>query len=202
MEFLLTFQNHPSAYLTDTEPVRGYIEDRISSELSEWDVLFPGLAERSEKSLVSDILGFRIICQRRSPGKRSTKDLLMITNKQRVASRGIEKIGLTQDEISEAEERYRNETTSLHSGRHLNFPDRIYRRLRKKPLLAVHLLAIGQEGEDLSGSSPIVAWSISFPQTSVEESNATYLVNPTWLLERYGPEDDEDEMAGDDGRND
>ncbi len=202
MEFLLTFQNHPSSCLTDTESVRGYIEDRISSELSEWDVLFPGLVEKSEKSLVSDILGFRITCQRRSPGKRSTKDMLMITNKQRVASRGIEKTGLTSDEISEAEEKYRNETASSHSGRHLNFPDRIYRRLRKNPLLLVHLLAIGQEDEDLSRSTPIVAWSISFPQTSVEEKNATYMVNPTWLVERYGPEDDEDEMAGDDDRND
>ena len=202
MEFLLTFQNYPSSYLTDTEPVRGYIEDRISSELSEWDVLFPGLFEKSEKSLVSDILGFRIICQRRSPGKRSTKDMLMITNKQRVASRGIEKTGLTSDEISEAEERYRGGKASSHSGRHLNFPDRIYRWIRKKPLLLVHLLAIGQEDEDLSRSVPIIAWSISFPQTSVEEKNANYMVNPTWLVERYGPEDDEDEMAGDDDRND
>ena len=73
--------------------------------------------------------------------------MLMVTNKQRVSSRGIEKIGLTSDKISKAEEDYRNANRSR-SGNNLNFPDRIYRRVRKNPLLIVHLLAIGRNNEE------------------------------------------------------
>lgn len=173
------------------------LSDRSEGELSEWDVFFPSLRGCTEKSLVSQILGFRIVCQRRSPGKRSNENMLMVTNKQRVSSRGIEKIGLTSDEILNAEEDYRKENPS-HSGKNLNFPDRIYRRVRKNPLLVVHLLAIGGKDEDLSHNDPIIAWSISFPRTSVEERKVDYVVNTTWLAERYGPEDDEIEMDGDD----
>lgn len=197
MQFLSAFWNHSQSYLTATGPVRQYISDRSEGELSEWDVFFPSLRGCTEKSLVSQILGFRTVCQRRSPGKRSNKNMLMITNKQRVSSRGIEKIGLTSDEILKAEEDYRKENPS-HSGKNLNFPDRIYRRVRKNPLLVVHLLAIGGKDEDLSHNDPIIAWSISFPRTSIEERKVDYVVNTTWLAERYGPEDDEIEMDGDD----
>lgn len=197
MQFLSAFQNHPQSYLTAPGPVRQYISDRSGGELSEWDVFFPSLRESTAKSLVSQILGFITVCQRRSPGKRSDKNMLMVTNKQRVSSRGIEKIGLTSDKISKAEEDYRNANRSR-SGNNLNFPDRIYRRVRKNPLLIVHLLAIGRNNEDLSHSDPIIAWSISFPRTSVEEKRVDYVVNTTWLARRYGPEDDEIEMDGDD----
>ena len=60
----------------------------------------------------------------------------------------------------------------------------------------VHLLAIGKDADDLRGSKPVVAWSISFPATSREEKKVEYVVNTTWDRERY-PEDDDDEDAGD-----
>src|SRR5690606_16551987 len=123
---------------------------------------------------------------------------LLVTEKQRVSSRGIEAVGLTEDEVSAARKGYRNETDPPRSSDRLNYPDRIYRRVRQRPLLVVHLLAIGEEDEDLSKSDPVVAWSISFPRTDHEEKKVEYVVNTTWFRERYQEEEDEDEAEGDD----
>jgi DNA (cytosine-5)-methyltransferase 1 len=79
-----------------------------------------------------------------------------------------------------------------------NYPDRIYRERRTRPLLIVHLLAIGEAEADLSKERPVVAWSISFPRTNLEEDRVEYVVNTTWLRENYREEIDEDEMGGDD----
>ena len=89
---------------------------------------------------------------------------LHITEKQRVSSRGIERTGLSESEIETAKRAYRNEKEPPRSDEGLNYPDLIYRRVRKRPLIVIHLLAIGSREEDLSSSTPVVAWSISFPR--------------------------------------
>ena len=141
-------------------------------------------------------LGFDLICQRRSPGERSDDGTLLITNKQRVASRGLERVGLSEEQIRQAEEEYAK-SIGLSPRESINYPDRIYRQVRTCPLLVVHPLAIGAEGKDLSETKPVVAWSISFPKTDREETKVEYMVNTVWFEERYGDED-EDEAAGDD----
>ena len=198
IDFLAAFRNHPGSFLTDTDPVRKYIEERMQTELSEWDVYFAGVSRRSEKSLIDTSLGFEIVCQRRSAGRRSDEKALLVTEKQRVSSRGIERIGLTNKEIEKARSDYRNETDPPRNPEKLNYPDRIYRRVRKRPLLIVHLLVIGSENEDLSQAKPMVAWSISFPRTEHEEKKVEYVVNTPWFRERYREEADEEEVGGDD----
>ena len=192
--FLMAFRNHEGSVTTQIDPVRRYIRERRTDELVEWDIFFPGITpERKQSdSLVDSSLGFRLICQRRAAGSRSDNATLMITNKQRVSSRGIERTGLTSKEIRDAQEQY----SQLFPGR-TNFPDWIYRKVRTRPLLVVHLLAVGKKDEDLSKEKPVVAWSISFPTTRREEKKVEYVVNTTWYEEHYGDEDDE-EAAGDD----
>ena len=196
MEFLSAFRNHEGSFLTETDPISQYIRDRIDSELAEWDVFFPSLQSHTENSLVDTSLGFNVVCQRRGAGKRSDEKTLHITEKQRVSSRGIERTGLSELEIETAKRDYRNEKDPPRSAEGLNYPDYIYRRIRKRPLIVIHLLAIGSKDEDLSGSNPVVAWSISFPQTEYEEKKAEYVVNTTWFRERF-QEEDEDEAEGD-----
>lgn len=197
MEFLSAFRNHEGSFLTETDPISQYIRDRIDTELAEWDVFFPSLQRHTETSLVDNGLGFKIVCQRRGAGKRSDERTLHITEKQRVSSRGIERTGLSELEIETAEREYRNEKEPPRSDKGLNYPDLIYRRVRKRPLIVIHLLAIGSRDEDLSSSTTVVAWSISFPQTNYEEKKAEYVVNTTWFRERF-QEEDEDEAEGDD----
>ena len=196
-EFLMPFRNHEGSVKTQIQPVRNYIRERRVDELAEWDVLFPGvtMAQASARSLVDSTMGFEMICQRRASGRRSDDRTLMITSRQRVSSRGIERTGLTREEVRTAEEDYDSRHPSA-GGRRANYPDWIYRNVRRRPLLVVHMLAIGNEEDDLSGDTPVVAWSISFPTTVRQEEKVEYVVNTTWYREHYPDEDDED--AGDD----
>ena len=200
VEFLSAFRNHPGSFLTETDPIRRYIEQRIGTELSEWDIFFSGVERENENSLVDESLGFRIICQRRGIGQRSDDSTLLITEKQRVSSRGIEAVGLSEAQIADAREAYPGKKGKSGPGQRKNYPDRIYRDVRDRPLLIVHLLAVGGEDKDLSKSHPVVAWSISFPRTEHEERRVAYVVNTTWFRERYLSEEDEDEAGGDDDR--
>ena len=196
MDFLSAFKNHPDSVLTDPGPVHRYIDKRSRDELSNWDILFAGIKNPGGNSLVDRSLGFDLYCQRRTEGKRSDDRTLFITNKQRVASRGMEKVGLKVEQIQKAEADYREDEKLNNEGR-INYADRIYRKVRTKPLLIVHLLAIGPEHEDLSETKPVVAWSISFPETEQDEEKVEYVVNTTWFREHYEDEY-EDEVAGDD----
>lgn len=195
--FIAAFQNHPGSLLTDPQPVARYIDARSDGELSKWDVLFAGIERSDANSLVDDSLGVEIICQRRAAGKASDSSTLRITNKQRVASRGVEKAGLSDTQIDEVQQHYR-ETHPEKDGTRWNYPDRIYREAREWPLLIVHMLAIGEEGEDLSGQQPTAAWSISFPRTATDEEKVEYVVNTTWMRENFRDDLDEEEMGGDD----
>ena len=198
INFLAAFRNHPSSFHTETGPVQGFIRKRSDDELRDWDILFAGIEKDSNRSLVDNSLGFKLICQRRSPGKRSDAQTLLITNRQRVASRGVEQVGLTKDQIDKAKEGYAKGRGLTPSGSiNINYPDRIFRYVRNRPLLIVHLLAIGAEDQDLSATEPVVAWSISFPTTEHEENKAEYVVNTTWFSERYSDEQEE-EAEGDD----
>ena len=196
--FLLAFRNHDKGSpATATEPVREYIREREADELREWDIFFPGVTPRQGRpeALVDASLGFRLICQRRAPGSDSDDDTLFVTSKQRVSSRGIARNGLTDEEAREAERRYDAERPSA-SGR-ANYPDWIYGRVRTRPLLVVHLLAIGKTDEPLIERDPVVAWTISFPATKKKEQRVEYVVNTTWHREHYLDEDS-DEDAGND----
>ena len=193
--FLKSFRNHYESVQTLTDPVRRYIDVRAADELKEWDVLFVG-AHADKKSVRDSSLGFELLCQRRTEGIRSDERTLLITNKQRVASRGAERFGLSEREIAKAEKDYRSaKNIDPSTSRRINYPDRIFRRFRTKPLLMIHLLTILKGGK-LSVRKPVVAWSISFPRTKREEERVEWVVNETWLQERYGSEDEDE--AGED----
>ncbi len=194
--FLLAFRNHEGALLTETGPVRKYIRQRWADELAEWDVLFAGVtsARAPAKPLEDFSLGFRLICQRRTKGDRSNHATLWITNKQRVSTRGIARIGVDDKDARQVEADYDAKHSTVK--KRANYPDRIYGPVRRRALLVVHLLAIGAEDHDLRGQEPVVAWSISFPATSREEEKVEYVVNTTWEREHY-PEDDDEEDTDD-----
>lgn len=187
-EFIRSFKNHPSWIYTEPDPVRKFISVGRSDELCQWDILFASVKHKTNRSLVNEWFGFPLVCQRRAEGTRSDENKLMVSNKQRVSSRGICKVGLTASQIKEAECKYRAESSSDRP----NFPDRIYTEIRKKPLLIVHLLAIGEQDSDLSLTEPFCAWSISFPPSHRDEKRVEYLVNSTWYQEHIGIDDSYD----------
>lgn len=201
IDFLRAFQNHQASMYTEPGPVGRYIENRSMHDLKEWDVLFVGVKGSPIESdrLCDSSLGFKLNCQRRTEGEDSDDDTLMITNNQRVASRGVEMYGLSKDRVRRAQEGYLNERNiDPESGIRVNFPDRIFRAVRISPLLVIHLLEILKRGER-SVDQPVVAWSMSFPRTTQEEEpeRVEWIVNTTWFREQY-QEESEDEETGDD----
>lgn len=196
--FLAEFRNHPASMLTDSGPIRRYIDERKDDELAKWDILFTSLKQADSKTLINTSLGIKIACQRRTKGTKSTDLILYVSDKQRVSSRGIERTGLTDVEKLEAERKFRADPANKDKPENFkfNYPDRVYRAERKRPLLIVHLLAIGGDGEDLSKTTPVVAWSISFPPTELEEKLVEYVVNDTWLKENNRDDVDEEELDG------
>jgi|GEM_PF-1620014 len=93
----------------------------------------------------------------------------------------------TEQQVEEAQREYRKrDNAKPGKDGNWNYPDLIFRKVRKRPLLIVHLLAIGGEADDLRNSEPVVAWSLSFPNTKLEEKKVEYVVNTTWVRENFG----------------
>ncbi len=194
-DFLLAYKNHPGSLKSQTEPVRSYIRGR-DGELEQWDVLFAGISKERKGSLVYQLPGHRVICQRRkAPSSRNDATVVSFAAKRRVASRGIEAVGLSPAARDRAEKAYREheETRDRIGEKSINYPDRIYREVRTRPLLVIHLLAIGDSSDNLSKDTPVVAWSISFPRTEGLEESVEYVVNNTWFRDYYGDDDSDDD---------
>ena len=203
LDFLTHFRNHEGSLLTSGGPVRRYIRERADDELATWDVLFASVREGVRtNSYKEDLsLGVRILCQQRTEGKRSDSRTLFLGNRQRVATRGIERTGLSRNQRHRAEKEFRDFLESqgkLTEGTRPNYPDRKYREKRARPLLMVHLVDIASKEERKSMRQPVIAWGISFPGTAREEMQVEYIVNMTWLRENFSEDIDEDEMWGDD----
>jgi hypothetical protein len=193
------FRNHPASLLTDPGPIVRYIEDREDDELALWDVLVPSI-DNPTGTIVDTSLGVSVACQQRTAGRRSDENTLRITDKQRVASRGIEKAGLDKATIDAAERGFR-EKTGVQAGQIPNYPDLIYREQRERALFVIHLLRIrlrDKPAEDWPALA-VVAWSISFPKTQRPEERVEYVVTATWMKENFrGDILDDEEFDSDD----
>ena len=201
LSFLAEFRNHPESLATDTGPVRRYISGPNDDEFGEWDVLYASVNERPLYK-TDNLLGRQIYCQQRTAGKQSQGHTLHISNRQRVGTRGIERTGLTDEQRERAEKMYRDGLgyrSGLKTGRSVNYPDRVYRRARNKPLLMVHLIDVRTESSESLLKEPVIAWGISFPDTEKKVRRVEYVVNTTWLRENHRDDFDEEEMGGDDG---
>jgi hypothetical protein len=189
-EFLAAFDNHPSSLLTDPGPIGRYIEDREDSELALWDVLIAG-TNPNETHRKDNSLGAVVFCQKRTAGSKSDERTLRITNKQRVASRGVERTGLSADAVADAEREYRS-AKQIADGESVNYPDRAYRAYREKPLLIIHLLEMLKNDAPIH-DKPAVAWSIGFPKSNLPEKRVEYVVTTQWMRENLRDDSDDEE---------
>ena len=198
LDFLGTYENHPGSFKTETGPVRNYIRNRTDSELKEWDVFFPSVG--TPDAVIDESLGITIRCQKRSTTTDSINgsDVALNFSKKnnRLSTRGIEKIGLSLDDIEGAEENFQEQRRSEGAPPLKNYPDHIYRNVRGNPLLVIHMIDPRNEDEN-SICDPVVAWSISFPDSDKREQTTEYNVNTTWLKEQFLGDPDEEEIDGD-----
>jgi len=198
-EFLEGFRNEDNySPKTETAAVLQYIRARASQlggdveEMNEWDILFVGLNRADDNNITIDNFPYgALITQKRSIGKRSSPGAFVITEKQRVASRGSEKAGLKKTVIKQQQKMYAENREQVRS-----FPDYIYREKRDRPLLMIHHLDLRESGDGNQRvyGNPVVAWSISFGESVVEGKNAIYRVNRVFLRSMLsdGGEDEDD----------
>lgn len=204
-DFLRSFDNDRESVLTDTKPVRSYISERANDELGHWDILVASLKSGQNES--TDFGEWSIIPPRRSVGAEELRrGILAISGKKaRIASRGVEKIGVPAEHAELAEAEYRKQELARKdsgSADKLNYPDRIYRAKRKKPLLVLYNISIKSEEvpKDLIYSVPtvpVVGWAISFPISSRPDKKVEYVLNPVALRELFGDEDADEESVDD-----
>lgn len=174
--FLLRFRVH-SEFVDKKAAAISFLRS-ISIQFPKADVLLisPGSDE--------DINEYQLCPQIRTSASLVNKSWRL--SKNRVASRGDEKIGLDEKQVAKAI------TTAAESDK--NASDFHYRQVREKPLLMLHLLDLG-ELEYQQKNTP--AFGISFPDGDYSEG-IEIVANSVWLANLQGgshdlPEEDDDE---------
>ncbi|MDR3300862.1 MAG: Z1 domain-containing protein [Candidatus Accumulibacter sp.] len=102
-------------------------------------------------------------------------------NKDRVASRGDEGLGLSPEQRKEAEDIAKSDGKPT--------ADRHYREIRNKPLLMIH--SLDPQG-DIPVKGPIAAFGVSFPPGHYDKEIEA-VVNRVWLERMQGNPDDPDD---------
>lgn len=173
-------------------PILNYIDDRQNDrELSEWDIF---IAEGQGNEI--DLGNGAIVRQEiRYPGSTTSSGILVVGEKQRLMSRGAEKIGLSDDEREIAEGKFLADHGDEGKSEK-DTSDRYFRRERTYPLLIIHPVLMKyseRQKRRISGGgdkTPPAAnwntwdhteeaygWSISFPYTEKQTKTVEYVFN-------------------------
>lgn len=175
-DFLTSFETHAS-FTSQKSDVLNYLR-LVGDHHPLADVLLI-----SPKDGVGGEKSFSLRNQVRVVGKGQPNGSAWRLNKDRVASRGDERHGLTEEQKAEAE---RLALGDLGAGA---ISDTHYRMVRNKPLLMIHSL---QPRENEAVKGPIAAYGVSFPYGDYGKT-ITVVANKVWLQQMQGPSDDPDE---------
>jgi hypothetical protein len=172
-EFLLRFKSHKDARQRKMSAVE-YLK-AIAPQYPRGDVL-----------LISKGAGepdmFRLGAQERN-AEDATPERWRLSG-YRVASRGDEKLGLTSEQVEEAEALAAKDSKSK-TGQ----PSDIhYRVVRNKPLLMLHVLE--PKGNSAFKGHRVPAWGLSFP-ADLYGVEITVVANKVWMEQMYGSLDDD-----------
>jgi hypothetical protein len=198
--FLMGFRNDRIDPITDPVLVGRYLDERIETELGEWDVLIASVNDQ-DADLQSNVLGPTLgQAVRGVSSAELAKGILAISgSSRRLGSPGDEKVGVDPEKAAAALEDFRKDKQSRNEEMPTTIPDRIYRTVRDYPLLILRLVRVKSEviGQKVP-TEPVVAWSISFPVSELNGGRVEYVVNTIKMRELFGEEDDEEEeVAGD-----
>jgi hypothetical protein len=173
-EFLNKFQVHSDFYARKSAII-DYLQ-LLADKCPVGDVLLISIKENDE-----DAANWRLGLQKRASAKRQNNAWRV--SKDRVASRGDEKIGLSPVQMESAKKLVSDDGGKDPSDFH-------YRTIRNKPLLMVHVLECEEE-------SRVPAFGLSFPPGHYE-TEIEVVANKVWIEKVYGPmtdnPDDEDDF--------
>jgi len=182
LSFIKSYNNHPLNIKTDAHTIEKYL---IEQNITKFDV---ALISNKNKDSGFEQLSNDIIVYKEMRSSFIERSYLQISgNKSRVGSISDEKIGL--DNIEDLQK-------SL-NGKSASGAD--YRKIRKVPLLILHILKI--QKKDDTGNFPknleaVVAYGISFPgeANGRRKANAvTYSANKSWFENNNINNEEEDD---------
>jgi hypothetical protein len=172
-DFLRCFEC-PDSFSVQREGATDYLH-KIAAQFPQADVLLI-----SPREGAGGDQPFMLRHQERTLGQEQLQNNVWHLTKDRVASRGDEKLGL-DDVARKAAQQDANEDGKGVSDRH-------YRKVRNKPLLMLHSLQ--PKGSLVAG--PIAAFGISFPYIDCSIT-VQVVANRVWIQQNLGPDDKPDE---------
>jgi hypothetical protein len=105
LQFIERFQNHPASLLTAKQPLakqplKDFISWLESKGKGKWDVVLVTPTREGQSNIEKHIGGFRVVAQKRKVNEYPHKGGNgIVLNKHRVASRGLEKAGMLDEDI-------------------------------------------------------------------------------------------------------
>jgi hypothetical protein len=179
IEFLLAFKTH-QRWEIEKEFVVEYLS-LVAKDYSEADVLLisPSNGEGGEGA-------YELRQQLRKVGDNQPKGSSWHLNKDRVASRGDEALGLSGPQIAQAEAAAKS---SAKPGRGGNPSDTHFRAVRDKPLLMIHSLR-ARDQEKIP--SIIAAFGVSFPFGG-DAQRISVMANKIWVEQNTLTIDEDEE---------
>jgi len=197
--FLRGFRVTPTEFRFQPGAIADLLDETRDAVLDEWDVVIPG-GEGKPIQLGSKSLKMQMRKLRRG----APPDVLTVSGqKRRVGSRGVEKSGLTPEQVKMAE------AAALQAARdatkkgekapdRVNVADRFYRKVRTRPLLLIHVIQGEPDPADtklpeLTGDTQYAAIGLSLPPLESRADDVKYKINLVKAREVFGISDDLDD---------
>jgi len=188
------FKTHPWHLSFQGVALADFIRD--CSDMPTWDVVI-AKGDGDEISLPYGEKVIRIKTESRII--KATKDQISISGtKVRVGSGGVARLGLTQKQKEDAENKFRQANGKKH------IPDSAYLKIKRNPILMLHVISVDRTKTDSHGfprtqieegvqvPDYLYALGIGIPEIGTERT-AHYMVNMVEQRNFYDPSEDVDE---------
>jgi hypothetical protein len=193
-QLIRDFKTHPWHLSFQGAALADFIRD--CTDMGNWDVVIAEGAG-SEVELNCGNVVLNVLSESRIV--KATKEQISISGtKVRVGAGGVAKLGLTEQQRNEAEDKFKREN----GGKHV--PDIAYLKINRNPILMLHVIAVDRIKSDEKGNPRtqidagcvvpdyLYALGIGIPEIG-NERIAYYMVNMVELKNYYDAEEDEDE---------
>ncbi len=191
-DFIRDFRNHETSTDTQTSLMHRFIKNMTTRDnITCWDITLISLKRANVEEFQLPIEGMPLTIKKplRTIGKfTSDRKGIEVSSRRRMASEGVEQIGLSEEQIMRAESGFKP------NGK--NNIDQAYRRVRVKPLLILFIADFSDE-KNIYNNIPVYGISFPYINRNYEYEGEEYMVNLQWIQENYGvlTDNDEDEDA-------
>lgn len=200
LDFIRDYRNHESSIDTQMAPIHRFVRNMKERDgYKFWDVLLVsvknGESTRQFDIPISDSI--RIIEPLRTAGNKTSDGKgIEVSSRRRMASQGIEIMGLTEDQKKKAQAIIDKEERNAGKSN----KDAAYRYSRSKPLLILFLAHLMENSPEKTPHEHMPIYGVSFPfiNRDYEYKGEEYVVNTQWMKENFGLMEDDDEAEYED----